>query len=134
MRRSHAEAEYEPVHINVVPLIDVMFFLVLFFVSTTSFVRESGIEINRPTAQTAVMPGKDSLIVSIAANGKIWIENQQVDVRLVRAHVERMHAENPAGTVIVLADRAAQTGAVVEVMDQVRLAGVTNVALAATRK
>ena len=134
MRRSHAEAEYEPVHINVVPLIDVMFFLVLFFVSTTSFVRESSIEINRPTAQTAVVPGKDSMIVSIARNGRIWIENQQVDVRLVRAHVERMHAENPAGAVIVLADQEAMTGIVVEVMDQVRLAGVTNIAIAATRK
>ena len=79
MKRSHAEAEYEPVHINVVPLIDVMFFLVLFFVSTASFVRESGIEINRPTAQTAVVSGKDSMIVSIARNGQVWIDNQQVD-------------------------------------------------------
>jgi len=134
MRKSHAEAEYEPVHINVVPLIDVMFFLVLFFVSTTSFVRESGIDINRPTAQTAVVPGKDSLLVSITRSGEIWIENQQVDIRLVRAHVERMHAENPAATVIVIADREAQTGTVVEVMDQARLAGISNVAIAATRK
>jgi len=134
MRRSHAEAEYEPVYINVVPLIDVMFFLVLFFVSTTSFVRESGIEINRPTAQTAMIPGKDSMIVSIDRSGRIWIENQQVDIRVVRGHVERMHAENPTGTVIVLADRSSQTGIVVEVMDQVRLAGVTNVAIAATRR
>lgn len=134
MRRSHAEAEYEPVHINVVPLIDVMFFLVLFFVSTTSFVRESGIDINRPTAQTAVVPGKDSLLVTITRSGEIWIENQQVDIRLVRAHVERMHAENPAAAVIVIADREAQTGTVVEVMDQARLAGISNVAIAATRK
>ena len=134
MRRSHAEAEYEPVHINVVPLIDVMFFLVLFFVSTASFVRESSIEINRPSAQTAVVSGKDSMIVSIARNGQVWIDNQQVDVRLVRAHVERMHSENPAGAVIILADRESATGVVVEVMDQVHLAGVTNVAIAASRK
>jgi biopolymer transport protein ExbD len=134
MRRSHAEAEYEPVYINVVPLIDVMFFLVLFFVSTASFVRESGIEINRPSAQTAVVSGKDSMIVSIARNGQIWIDNQQVDVRLVRAHVERMHSENPAGAVIILADKDSATGTVVEVMDQVHLAGVTNVAIAASRK
>ena len=134
MRRSHAEAEYEPVHINVVPLIDVMFFLVLFFVSTASFVRESSIEINRPSAQTAVVSGKDSMIVSIARNGQVWIDNQQVDVRLVRAHVERMHSENPAGAVIILADRESATGVVVAVMDQVHLAGVTNVAIAASRK
>ena len=134
MRRSHAEAEYEPVHINVVPLIDVMFFLVLFFVSTASFVRESGIEINRPSAQTAVVSGKDSMIVSIARNGQVWIDNQQVDVRLVRAHVERMHSEIPAGAVIILADKDSATGVVVEVMDQVHLAGVTNVAIAASRK
>lgn len=134
MRRSHAEAEYEPVHINVVPLIDVMFFLVLFFVATASFVKESGIEINRPAAQTAVVPGKDSMMVSIARDGQIWIDTQPVDIRLVRAHVERMHAENPAGAVIILADKESSTGTVVEVMDQIRLAGITNVALAASRK
>ena len=131
MRRSHAEAGYEPVHINVVPLIDVMFFLVLFFVATSSFVKESGIEVNRPTAQTAVVSEKDNLIISIARDGGIWIENRQIDIRQVRAHVERMIAENPAGTVIILADLDSHTGAVVQVMDQVRLAGVSNIAIAA---
>ena len=131
MRRSHAETGYEQVHINVVPLIDVMFFLVLFFVATSSFVKESGIEVNRPVAQTAVVSEKDNLIISIARDGGIWIENHQIDIRQVRAYVERLIAENPAGTVIILADLESHTGAVVEVMDQVRLAGVSNIAIAA---
>lgn len=134
MRRSHTETEYDPVHINVVPLIDVMFFLVLFFVATASFVKEGGIEINRPTAQTAVRQENSNLIIVIDKNGDIWIDNQQIDIRTIRAHIEHLHAQNAEGTVIILADKETRTGATVDVLDQVRLAGVSNIAIAAERK
>ncbi len=134
MRRSHTETEYEPVHINVVPLIDIMFFLVLFFVATSSFVKEGGIEINRPTAQTAVSQEAGNLIIAIDKNGEIWIDNQHVDIREIRTHVEHLRAQSAEGSVIILADRETSTGATVEVLDQVRLAGVTNIAIAAEKK
>jgi biopolymer transport protein ExbD len=130
MRRSHAEAEYEVVHINVVPLIDVMFFLVLFFVATSSFVKETGIEVNRPSAQTAVVQEKGNIVVSVTRNGEIWIERQRIDLRAVRAQVERLLIENPDSTVIVAADAEAPTRMLVQALDQVRLAGVANVAIA----
>jgi len=130
MRRSHAEAEYEVVHINVVPLIDVMFFLVLFFVATSSFVKETGIEVNRPSAQTAVVQEKGNIVVSVTRNGEIWIERQRIDLRAVRAQVERLLVENPDSTVIVAADAEAPTRMLVQALDQVRLAGVANVAIA----
>lgn len=132
MRRSHAEAEYEVVHINVVPLIDVMFFLVLFFVATSSFVKETGIEVNRPSAQTAVVQEKGNIVVSVTRNGDIWIDRRKVDLRAVRAHVERLMVENPDSTVILAADSEAPTRLLVQALDQVRLAGVVNVAIAAS--
>lgn len=132
MRRSHAEAEYEVVHINVVPLIDVMFFLVLFFVATSSFVKETGIEVNRPSAQTTVVQEKGNIVVSVTRNGDIWIDRRKVDLRAVRAHVERLMVENPDSTVILAADSEAPTRMLVQALDQVRLAGVVNVAIAAS--
>jgi biopolymer transport protein ExbD len=133
MRLSHTEQQASSIGINLTPLIDLVFILLIFFLVTTSFTKESGIDVNRPTAQTAVRQERGNLVIGVSRGGEIWIDNQQVDIRSVRAHVERLHAQNPEGTVIILADRESRTGLLVEVMDQVRLAGVTNVAIAATR-
>jgi biopolymer transport protein ExbD len=130
MRRSHAEDEYEVVHINVVPLIDVMFFLVLFFVATSSFTKEAGIEVNRPTSQTAMVQNKANIIVSVTRNGEVWIEGRRIDMRAVRGQVERLLVENPDSTVVVAADGDGNTRLLVQALDQVRLAGVENVAIA----
>lgn len=133
MRLSHTEPQAASIGINLTPLIDLVFILLIFFLITTSFTKESGIDVDRPTAQTAVRQERGNLVIGIRRGGEIWIDNQQVDIRSVRAHVERLHAQNPEGTVIILADRESRTGLLVEVLDQVRLAGVTNVAIAANR-
>ena len=130
MRYSHTEQE-SSANINLTPLIDVVFILLIFFLVTASFTKEAGIDVNRPTAQTAVRQERGNLIIAISKNGEIWIDNNKVDIRTIRAHIEHLHAQNPEGTVIILADKDARTGATVDVLDQVRLAGVTNVALAA---
>ncbi|MEQ8290168.1 MAG: biopolymer transporter ExbD [Gammaproteobacteria bacterium] len=132
MRHTHTKQETTAESINLTPLIDMVFILLIFFLVTASFTKESGIEVDRPTAQTAVREEQGSMIIGVTKKGEIWIDNQQVELRSVRAHVEHQQAQNPEGTIIILADKDARTGTTVEVLDQVRLAGVTNVSIAAS--
>ena len=134
MRISHTEQHASASNVNLTPLIDMVFILLIFFLVTASFTKESGIEVNRPAAQTAVRQERGNLIIGINKNGEIWIDNQKVDIRTIRAHIEQLHAQNPEGTVIILADKDSRTGATIDVLDQVRLAGVSNVAIAAENK
>jgi biopolymer transport protein ExbD len=131
-RRRHSEEMSAEADINITPLLDIVFIMLIFFVVTTSFVREAGIEVNRPTAQTAERKEHASILIAIAPNGEIWIDRRAVDVRSVRAVIERLRAENPEGAVVIQGDREAQIGLLVQVMDQVRKAGVSNVSIAAT--
>jgi biopolymer transport protein ExbD len=136
MRNTHSHSNQESAagSINMTPLIDMVFILLIFFLVTASFTKESGIDVDRPTAQTAVREEQGSIIIGINKNGEIWMENQQIDLSSVRALVEHNHAQNPEGTVIILADENSRTGLTVEVLDQVRLAGVTNVSIAASEE
>ncbi len=131
MRSRHVQEQNAAASVNLTPLIDMVFILLIFFLVTASFTKESGIEVDRPTASTATRQEQGSLIIGVSKTGEIWIEDQAVDIRSIRAHVERLHAQNPEGTVIILADKESSTGVTVNVLDQVRLAGVTNVAIAA---
>jgi biopolymer transport protein ExbD len=131
-RRSHAEQDDDAVHINVVPLIDVMFFLVLFFVATSSFVRDSGMEVNRPAARSATLQNKANIVVSVTRAGETWIAGKRIDRRAIRNEIERLLGENPDSTVIVAADADGSTRLLVETLDQARLAGASNVAIATT--
>lgn len=132
MRTRHSRRQSGGIaEINMTPLIDMVFILLIFFIVTTSFVKETGVEVNRPAADTAVEQERANILIAIRANDEIWIDNRQIDRRAVRANVERLHAENPEGAVIILADQDARTGLLIEVMDQARLAGVPNVSIAA---
>ena len=134
MRHSNTEQETTAANVNLTPLIDMVFILLIFFLVTASFTKESGIDVDRPSAQTTVRQEQASLIISITKEGEIWIDNKQVDIRSIRAHIEQLHAQNPEGTVIIMADKNALTGTTVAVLDQVRLSGVSNVAIAASKK
>ncbi len=118
--------------INMTPMLDVVFIMLIFFIVTASFVKESGIDVNRPGAATAERKERGNILVAISKNGQIWIDRRQVDIRAVRANIERMHAENPQGTVIIQADEESKNGLLVKVMDAARQAGVSEVSLAAT--
>ncbi len=132
MRTRHSRRQSGGIaEINMTPLIDMVFILLIFFIVTTSFVKETGVDVNRPAADTAVKKERANILIAIRDNDEIWIDNRQIDRRAVRANVERLHAENPEGSVIIMADEDARTGILIEVMDQARLAGVPNVSIAA---
>jgi len=121
----------KPAELNMAPLIDMVFILLIFFLVTTSFVKETGVDINRPTAGSAVSKEKASILVAVTAGGRVYIDKREIDVRAVRANVERALAENPESQVLVIADKESLTGTVIMVMDGCRLAGAENVSLAA---
>jgi len=117
--------------IDMTPMLDIVFIMLIFFIVTTSFVRESGIEVNKPQASTAKSKKKVNIIIGIKTTGEIWIDKHPVDIRAVRTTVERLHADTPEGTVIITADKKAQTGILVSVMDQVKLAGIDKISIGA---
>ena len=125
-REKRAQAD-----LNMAPLIDMVFILLIFFLVTTSFVKETGVEVNRPSAATAVSQNKTNILVAITPQNRIFMDHREIDIRAVRANVERALAENPDGNVVVVADRDSNTGIAIQVMDGCRLAGARNVALAA---
>ncbi|MBU1054201.1 MAG: biopolymer transporter ExbD [Proteobacteria bacterium] len=117
--------------LNMAPLIDMVFILLIFFLVTTSFVKETGIDVNRPTASTAVSQSKATILIAVDQQNRIFIDHREIDIRAVRANVERNLAENPDGAIIVVADKASTTGTAITVMDGCRMAGAKNVSLAA---
>ena len=131
MKRKYSTTD-DDADLDMTPLMDIVFIMLIFFIVTTSFTKESGIEVNRPSAQTAEHQQQGNILVAISANNEIWIDKRQIDVRAVRANIERLHAEIPEGAVIVQADKDSRNGVLVQVIDQIRLAGVNNVSLAAT--
>ncbi|MGJ8667894.1 MAG: ExbD/TolR family protein [Oceanococcus sp.] len=130
MRRKH-HGTTEEADIDMTPMLDIVFIMLIFFIVTTSFVKETGIDVSRPNASTAERKERGNILIAIKPDGAVWIAKRKVELRAVRANVERLHAENPEGTVVIIADKESQTGTLVEVMDQVRLAGVYSVSIAA---
>jgi biopolymer transport protein ExbD len=130
MRRKRSRGEDET-EINLTPMLDVTFIMLIFFIVTASFVKEAGIDVSRPPAATAERKERGNILVAITENDQIWIDRRQVDPRALRANIERLHAENPQGSVVIQADRNSKNGLLVQVMDAARLAGVGNVSLAA---
>lgn len=122
----------ESSEIELTPMLDVVFILLIFFIVTTSFVKETGIDVNRPSAATAEKKEKGNILIAINANGEIWIDNREIDVRAVRANIQQLKARYPQSSVIIQSDEDSRTGMLVKVMDQIRLAGVENISLAAS--
>lgn len=129
MRRLQQSEEEE--EIDLTPMLDVVFIMLIFFIVTATFVKEAGIDVNRPDAATAVKQEKANILVAINENNEIWIDRRQVDIRAVRPNIERLHAENPQGSVVIQADKESKTETLIKVMDAARSAGVLNVAIAA---
>ncbi|TNE79087.1 MAG: biopolymer transporter ExbD [Gammaproteobacteria bacterium] len=131
-RRKIAE---EPAEIDMTPMLDVVFILLIFFVVTATFVRESGIDINRPPLTDKPPPPEQQTttqVFRIAEDNSVWLEGRRIDVRAVRANVERAYAEDPRVKVIIEAHAKAKTATFVLVSDQAREAGVADIALTST--
>jgi biopolymer transport protein ExbD len=116
--------------INLTPMLDVVFIMLIFFIVTATFIKQAGIEVFRPEALTAEQKPTVSVLVAIGESGDIWIDKQKVDPTAVRAHIERLHAENPKGGLVVQADRAAKSEKLMAVLAAARAAGLTEVAIA----
>ena len=130
--RRHLPPE-EETGLDMTPMLDIVFIMLIFFIVTTSFVRESGVTVTTPSAKSATsLPGAN-IFIAITASGEVWIDRRPVDPRSVRAIVARLHADNPEAAVIIQSDGEAATRLLVDVMDQVRLAGVEGIAIAADR-
>src|SRR5690554_8218641 len=114
----------EETQIDMTPMLDVVFILLIFFIVTASFVKESGIDVNRPEAATAVQKDRANILVAISDTGEVWINKRQVDVRAVQANIERLYAENPQGSVVIQADKKATTDVLNQVIDAEREKGV----------
>jgi biopolymer transport protein ExbD len=127
------EVEDEDNEINLTPMLDVVFIMLIFFIVTASFIKEAGIDVNRPDAPTAERVEDANILIAISANDEIWIDRRLIDPRAVRANIERLHAENPKGSVVIQADKKSTNEMLVIVMDASRAAGVTNVSIAANR-
>lgn len=130
--RRHTATNDEEAGIDLTPMLDIVFIMLIFFIVTSSFIKEAGITVQTPSAASASEQPKGNILIAVSPNGEIWMDGQQVDIRAVRAAVERMRVDQPDSSVVVQADQDSRSGLVIQVMDQVRLAGVQDVALAAT--
>jgi biopolymer transport protein ExbD len=130
MRRRGA-AEQDEVGIDLAPMLDFVMNLLIFFIITTSFVKEAGIVVDTPEALTAEHRESGNILIAIRANGDIWMDKKQVELREVRPTVERLHVERPDDTVIVIGDKAAPVGVLAQVMDEVKLGGIKDVMVGA---
>ena len=132
MKRLGAQSQAEDESgIDITPMLDVVFIMLIFFIVTATFVKEAGIDVNRPDAATAVKQEKANILIAINEKNEIWMDRRQVDIRSVRPNIERLHAENPQGSVVIQADKESKTDTLIKVMDAARSAGVFNVAIAA---
>ena len=117
--------------IDLAPMLDFVLNLLIFFIITTSFIKEAGVTVHKPEAMTAEYKKTGNILIAIRPNGDIWLDRHQIDIREVRPAIERMHAERPDDTVVIIADKDSQTGTLTKVMDQVRGGGVETVSIAA---
>jgi len=125
--------EEEENEINLTPMLDVVFIMLIFFIVTASFIKEAGLDVNRPDAPiTETKPEDANILVVITGNDELWIDRRLIDPRAVRANIERLHAENPNGSVVIQANKSSTNKMLVTVMDSARQAGVYNVSIAAS--
>jgi len=129
MARRHAHTE--DAEINITPMLDIVFIMLIFFIVTTSFTKETGASISKPLAEQAVSLRNGTILIGVKSNDEIWMSKRQVEMREVRSMVESAKAENPKGSVVIVADKKSRIGTVTLVMDQVKMAGVEGIAISA---
>ena len=120
----------EESEINLTPMLDVVFIMLIFFIVTATFIKEAGIQVERPDSVTALTKDDAAILIAISANDEIWIDREERDPQVVRGVIERMHAENPKGSIVIQADEGSTHEVLVVVLEAAKAAGVTNVAMA----
>lgn len=131
MKTQRHNAENEDHGIDLAPMLDFVLNLLIFFIITTSFIKEAGVTVVKPDASTAEHRESGNILIAIRENGEIWMDRRRVDMREVRTIIERLHIERPDDTVVIVADKASHAQVLADVMDNVRSGGITDVSVAA---
>ena len=129
MRRNMVQEEEEN-EINLTPMLDVVFIMLIFFIVTASFIKEAGIDVERPDTFTAESQDDAAILIAISPNDEIWVDRRETEPTALRGTIERLHAENPKGSIVIQADENSTNAALIFVMEAAKAAGVPNVAIA----
>ena len=129
-KRTNLIQDEEENEINLTPMLDVVFIMLIFFIVTASFIKEAGIQVSRPDAPTGEKQENAAILVAISPNDEIWIDRREVEAKDLRTHIERLHAENPKGALVIQADEDSTNETLVIVMEAAKQVGVANVAIA----
>ncbi len=130
MPRKRKERE-DAMEINITPMLDIVFIMLIFFIVTTSFVKETGIDPKRPVAETSSAKPRGNILIGVDIAGQIWMNNRRINLNQIRQLVEDAVNENPESSAILISDEQSPTGVLIDIMDQVRAGGVTNIAISA---
>jgi len=132
MRKHHGALgeEDEGEEINLTPMLDVVFIMLIFFIVTATFIKEAGIQVERPDTVSADMQEDAAILIAISANDEIWIDRKERDPRAIREVIERLHSENPKGSIVIQADEDSTNEMLVLIMEAAKAAGVSNIAIA----
>lgn len=134
MRKIAKDKEQGGAEIDLTPMLDVVFIMLIFFIVVASFIKEAGVEVNRPDKNQPDNPeDSTSILVEVASDNQIWMENRRVDIRAVRANIQRLLAEDPEAPVTIKVEKGAEAGIVVDVADAARESGVAAVNWASDR-
>lgn len=128
--RQHAQSD-EAEEINMTPMLDIVFIMLIFFIVTAVYVKEAGVTINKPNAQSAQLKSQASILIAVTSADQVWVNRKKVEIKALRTVLEQLISENPRGTIVIQADREARSGLTMEVMEAARQAGAANVALSA---
>ncbi len=131
MARRHARIE--DAEINITPMLDIVFIMLIFFIVTASFTKETGTAVIKPEAEQAMALRNATILIAVKPDDSVWMARRKIELREVRQMVERAKAENPEGSVVIIADRGSRIGTVTRILDQVKLAGVEGVSISATK-
>jgi biopolymer transport protein ExbD len=132
--KQFSEHESEDHGIDLAPMLDFVLNLLIFFIITTSFIKEAGVTVVKPNATTAEHRESGNILIAIRANGEIWMDRKPVDIRDVRTQIEKLHVERPDDTVVIVADQDSQAETLAKLMDEVRIGGIKQVSIAAENK
>ena len=132
--KQFSEHESEDHGIDLAPMLDFVLNLLIFFIITTSFIKEAGITVVKPNATTAESKASGNILIAIRPNGEIWMDRKLVDIRDVRTQIEKLHVERPEDTVVIIADQDSQAEVLAKLMDEVRNGGIKQVSIAADNK
>lgn len=131
--QNYRKSNTEESDINLTPMLDVVFIMLIFFIVTATFIKEPGIDVLRPEAKTHTIRPLVSVLVAINNAGEIWIDNTKVSPEAVRVSIEKIHNENPKGGMVIQADQNSSAERLTQVLEAARLAGITNVAISTKR-